>query len=296
MDATDILRKSVLDYFRYTEKLQHNAVHRFRSEYLRGHEHNGGPSLRRDLNGILEQGHREAYEVIRAYFDRPILTAPLLEDPVGEFDLLTIADEASSGLRRELQDMIIGSVHVQVCRVFRDCLEQSGCRQHLEKLLRGAPDWLRRVEPIFSRFEDTMLHSHRCIVRARFFHMPRGRRLKRLERGVPAAQMKELLVEVFTDYYPAWIYENVYADLTDRLWLALFLDCEDLEEQLGEFFRSCEGVVTGAQVAEQVQVPVQLTSGTRSLYQSIRMCQDIGELVDCGETIREQAASLGVMS
>ncbi len=296
MNATDILRKSVLDYFRYTEKLQRNALQRFRSDYLRGHERNGTPSLRQELNGILEHVHREAHDIIRAYFDRPILASPILEDPVGEFDLLTIADEASVNLRRGLQDMIISSVHVRVSRVFRDFLEQSGCRQHLEKLLRGAPEWLRRIEPILNRFEETMLHSHKCIVRARFFDMPRGRLLKRLERTVPAAQMKEFLVDVFTDFYPSWIYENVYPDLTDRLWLALFLDCEDLDEQLGEFFRSCEGVVTGVEVAEQVQVPAQLTSGTRSLYQSIRMCQDIAELLHSGESLRERTASLGMMS
>ena len=108
-------------------------------------------------------------------------------------------------------------MHARVCKVFRDYLVQSGARPHLDKILRGAPEWLRRLDSLFSRFEDTMLHSHKCIVRARFFHMPRGRQLKRLERSVPLANMKEFLVEVFADFYPAWAYENVYAELIDRL-------------------------------------------------------------------------------
>lgn len=278
LDGTDILRKSVLDYFRYAQKLQHSALQRFGSEYLRGHEHNGAASLRQDLNVVLEQAHQDARGAIRSYFDRPILAAPLLDDPVGHFDLLSIADQAAATLRRELQDSIIGSVHGRVCKVFRDHLAQSGARQHLEEILRAAPEWLRRLDSLFTRFEDTMLHSHKCIVRARFFHMPRGRQLRRLGRSVPLAQMKEFLVEVFTDFYPSWIYENVYAELIDRLWLALYLDCEDLDEELGEFFRSGEGVVTRVQVAEQVQVPAQITSGTRSRYQSIRMCQEIATL------------------
>jgi len=278
LDATDILRKSVLDYFRYAEKVQRSALQRFGSEYLRGHEYDGRSSLRHDLNGVLERVHRDAHDAIRAYFDRPILESPLLEDPVGQFDMLTIGDEAAANLRRELQDSIIRSVHARVCKVFRDYLAESGARQHLEKILRGVPEWLRRLDALFSRFEDTMLHSHKCIVRARFFHMPRGRQLKRLERSVALAQMKEFLVEVFSDFYPAWIYENVYAELIDRLWLALFLDCEDLEAELTEFFRSGEGVVTRVQIAEQVQVPPQVTTGTRSRYQSIRMCQEIAAL------------------
>src|SRR4029453_13955932 len=133
------------------------------SEYLRGHEYDGRSSLRHDLNGVLERVHRDAHDAIPASFDPPLPRAPPpLEAPGGQFDMLTIGDGAPPSLRRDLQDSIIRSVHARVCKVFRDYLAEAGARQHLEKILRGVPEWLRRLDALFSRFEDTMLHSHKC--------------------------------------------------------------------------------------------------------------------------------------
>jgi hypothetical protein len=293
-DLTDILRKTVLDYFRHVEQLQHNAIYRFRYNYLRGHEDHGPSGLRQDLNGILDEVHRESERVIREYFDQPILSTPLLEDPVTDFDLLTIADEAVRNLRRKLQDLTIKSIHQRVCQVFNSYLEQCDFKQNLQNVFRGAPECVRRVDSILSRFETTMLHSHKGIVRTGFFHLPRGRQLKRLERSVPLSHMKETLVEIFTDFYPSWIFENIYGEVIERLWLSLFLDSEDLETEMAGFFRASESVITGVQIAEQAIVPPQLTDGSRDLYQSVRMCQQIEQLLQKSDALRDSATKLGV--
>src|SRR5690606_19064947 len=123
--------------------------------YLRGQD--GGAVLRQDLSAILESAHRRFGDLIRAYFDRPLLAAPVVDDPVSDFDLLTIADDASRALRRELQDLIIRSIHERIREVFRTHLADVGLREHLRNLFRGAPDRVRQLEGLLDRFEDTML-------------------------------------------------------------------------------------------------------------------------------------------
>lgn len=294
MDATDILRKTVLEYLRYVEKLQRNAIYRFRFDYLRGHETDGTATLKNDLRAVLEDVHGRTEDIIRSYFDRPILATPLLEDLVSDFDLLTIADKAARNVRRELQELIIKTIHERICGVFQSYLEQSEFKRHLQNVLGGAPECIRQVEGILARFEDTMLHSQKCIVRTGFFHMPRGRQLKRLERSVPLSKMKDTLIGTFADFYPAWIYENIYGELIDRLWLSLFLDSEELEQELVDFFHSSESVVTGVHIAEQVEIPEKFADGTRGLYRAVRMCRRIEQLIQRQESLHEKAASIGV--
>ena len=77
------------------------------------------------------------------------------------------------------------------------------------------------LQGFLAKFDETMLHSLKVIARNGFFYMPRGRSLKRLERTIALPQMKNLLVEVFYDFYPSWIYENIYTEIIDRLWLSL---------------------------------------------------------------------------
>ncbi|MFQ5654218.1 MAG: dynamin family protein [Planctomycetota bacterium] len=296
LDPSDILRKTVLDSFRHAQDLQRRALYRFRFDYLRGHEENGVPILGEDLKRILEDSHDEVQDVIRDYFDRPILSAPLREDPVSEFDLQIIADDASRQLRRDLQDLIIGAIHRRVRSVFDGLLEQCEFPTRMQSILRGAPDSLGRLQGIIERFDDTMLHSLKCIVRNGLFHMPRGRELKRLERSVSLARMKELLVDVFVDYYPSWIYENIYAQVMDHLWLSLFLDSEDLEEELAAYFRTTEGVVTGLQVAERAELAPDLVGDTRDLYRTVRMCQEIEQLLEQVDALEGRAPVAGVIS
>ena len=294
MDATDILRRSVLDYFRHVEELQHNAIYRFRYEYLRGNESESGSVLRDDLHRILDAVHRRVQSTVRGYFDRPILTTPLHEDPVGEFDLLIIADEAAGNLRKQLQDVVIRAIHEPIYKVLESYLRQGEFKEHLQNMFRGAPEHVRRQESVLAHFEEIMLHSIKGIVRTGFFHMPRGRDLKRLERNVSLAQMKDLLVEVFSDFYPSWIYENVYGAVIDRLWLSLFLDSEDLEDELSAFFRASESVITGIHVAEQVEIPDSVMENSRDLYQSVRMCREIEKLLQRRSALHSKAADIGV--
>ncbi|MFQ5504057.1 MAG: dynamin family protein [Planctomycetota bacterium] len=295
MDPAEILRKTAAEYYRHVEAIGRDAVNRFRYDYLRGPEDHGLSALRQDLDRIFEHVHLEAGRRILAYFDRRILSSPLLEDPVSDFDLLTVADEASSNLHRELRDLVIESIHERICKAFIDCL--SGCEfeKHLENIFRGKPECLTRVEEILARFKTTMLHSQKCIVRTRFHYMPRGRALKRLERSVPLARMKELLVETFVDFYPSWLYENLYSEVVERLWLSLFLDCEDLEEELTQFFRTNEGILNRAEVLERIKIPARFTDGSHDMYRSIRLCRQIDELMHEREDLNLRATNIGVI-
>lgn len=291
VDPSDLLRKSVLEFFRYTDKLQRNALYRFRFDYLRGNA--SARCLKEDLKQLLERAHLQVRQTIDDYFDQPILSTPLRDDPVGEFDLQKIADEASEKLRRSLQDLVTRIVHDRVQEVFRSYFSAGKFHEHAKNLFRGSADCQRKLDQLLSRFEETMLHSLKCIVRNGFFYMPRGRDLKRLERTVPLTELKDLLVEVFSDFYPNWIYENIYGEVIDRLWLSLFLDCEDLERELASFFEEAEGVITGGSVAEQVQVPTELTKGTRGFYQTLKMCRRLGTLVEKRRELESRAERLG---
>ena len=82
--------------------------------------------------------------------------------------------------------------------------------------------------------------------------------------------------------------------MLDRLWLSLFLDSEDLEEELSGFFRDAESVVTGLQVAEQVEVPQQHMDGSRNLYRTVRMCQQVDDLLATQDNLAQRARSIGV--
>ena len=123
-----------------------------------------------------------------------------------------------------------------------------------------------------------MLHSLKCIVRNGFFYLPRGRSLKRLEQAVPLGELKDRLVTVFTEFYPSWIYENIYAVVLESLWLSLFLDSEDLGEELTQLFKFAEGAITGPTAAESVHVPDSLRTGSADLAQRIELCRRIEDL------------------
>ncbi len=292
LDASDLLRKSVLDYFRHVVKLHKSSLYRFRYEYLRGNKGRG--SLREDLKLMLERIHNEIIEIIRKYFDQPILSAPLRDDPVLEFDLQRIADEASENLRKSLQEHITTTVHGRVMEVFRQHLSVGDLNSHLKNLFAGSSDTLRRLEMILERFEETALHSMKCIIRNGFFYMPRGRELKRLERTVPLADLKDLLVEVFADFYPAWIYENIYGAILENLWLSLFLDSEDLEQEFANHLSSAESVITGHNAAEKVVVPKEITNGSQDQYRTIRMCQELDDLVKRRSELENRLHRIGV--
>lgn len=291
IDPSDLLRKSVLEFFRYTDKLQRNALYRFRFDYLRGNS--GGRCLKEDLKVLLERSHVRVQQTIGDYFDQPILSTPLRDDPVGEFDLQKIADEASEKLRRTLQELVTRTVHDRVQEVFRSYFSAGKFHEHSQNLFRGSAECQRKLDQLLARFEETMLHSLKCIVRNGFFYMPRGRDLKRLERTIPLTDLKDLLVEVFADFYPNWIYEHIFSEVIDRLWLSLFLDCEDLEGELAGFFEEAEGVITGGSVAEQVQVPAELAQGTRGFYQTLKMCRRLGTLAEKRRELERQAERLG---
>ena len=58
--------------------------------------------------------------------------------------------------------------------------------------------------------------------------------------------------------------------------------------------RIIAGVLAGVQIAEQAIIPPQLTDGSRDLYQSVRMCQQIEQLLQKSDALQDTAIRLGV--
>lgn len=252
-DPVDLQRQAVLEAHREQRDRLVGLVQHFRHGYLQAGATGGG--LRKDLHRILDRLHADMQSAIAAHFERPILQAPLREDPVAEFDFQIIADNAADQIRQDLQARVIEAVDGHVRRVFRERVLAGGARRDVEGLLNGAPEQCERLDRLLARFEGTLRHSVQGIVRHGFFHMPRGRELRRLNRRVPAAQLKGLLVSVFCEFYPGWIYENIYTRLLDDLWLHLFLDGEDLERELDEFFVAAEGALGQRHATDRARLP-----------------------------------------
>ena len=78
--------------------------------------------------------------------------------------------------------------------------------------------------------------------------------------------------------------------------LSLFLDSEDVDDDLTEFFRSTEGVITGAQIAEQVEIPERVSDGSRDLYRTVRMCQRLEELLTRRDALVARTTGTGVLA
>lgn len=293
LNPADTLRNALVDYLQFIERSTRNSLYKFRYEYLRGEPREGGPiTLRTDSKKILDRTHREIHRAIAAHFDRPLLSAPLREDPVEPFDLLRIADDASLTLRDELQNLIITNLRERVQEVTQLYMGDCDLQVHIQNLLRGAPEWQRRFDEVIERFEFSVSHSLKCLVRNAFFFMPRGREMKRLQKPVRLVELKDVLVRVFSDFYPAWIFENLYSELLDKLWLFLFLDSEDLERELGEFFHSAQTIVTGSHVADKVEIPDELFDGSRDRYRTVQLCQRISSLSEAVGELEARAKGL----
>jgi hypothetical protein len=275
LDADDVLRRVVLEAFRKTKDLGLRTLRTFRFSYVRGSGDAPGVTLEEDLKGMLEDCHEETEQMIRDFFEEPILTAPLRDDPVSEFDLLTIADEASQRLRRTLQDRIIDRIRNRIGEVLEGALEGSGFLPRLERLLRGVPEARAQLAEQRDRFLRNIEQSLKCIVRNGFFHMPRGRELKRLERSVPLADLRELLTEVFVDYYPSWIYQHIHNRVLEELWLSVFLDAEDFETALARWCQETEASVLGIGATRSADLTDGITAAASELYRSTALCQEI---------------------
>lgn len=284
-DPKELILGAVLEYFHKIEQMARGALYGFRYDYLQGSE-NGHATLARDLKAVLERAHGEIQRRIAGYFNQPIQTAPPREDPVRDFDLRRIADDASSQLRLEFQEIITGAVVDCIRQRFYDFLNRFKFRDHLKNLLNGSSEWLDRVDRLLERFEFTIRHSVLCKIRGRFYAMPGGRDLKRLEQSIRIAGMKELLTKVFAEFYPNWIFQNVYSEIQNGLWLSFFLDAEELERELRKIFDGVQGVITTSQALEKVKVPEEFTDGFGDLYEVSGLCKQIDNLVREKEALR----------
>ncbi len=278
MDRGEMRVSAVLGYFTEIERMARHAIYRFRYEYLRESD-DAASDMTRDLRSVLERAHRDLHERIVAYFNRPIRTSPPREDPVSEFDLRRIGDDASHELRREFQELIVSAVVDRVRARFHERLAESGFREHFDNLLGGSPEWVARLDGTLERFELRLHHSMLSKVRERFHRMPGGRRLKRLERSVPLAEMKSHLIRIFSEFYPDWIYQNVSTRIQENLWLAFFLDAEELEHELDRLFDDCQGALTTPAVVERARIPEELEGALGELHEVARVCREI-DVVD----------------
>lgn len=279
IDEKELLARTVLDYFKTVRQQGRSAVYGFRYDYLRGHQQNGSASLGQDLKQVLERVHHEIQRRIVSYFNQPIQTAPPREDPVSDFDLRRIGDDASNQLRREFQEIITSAVVDCVRQRFYEYLNRGKFKEHVQDLFRGTPEWIGRFDEILERFEFMLRHSLICKIRSKFYSMPGGRDLKRLEQSASIADMKTLLVKVFTEFYPNWIFQNVYSEIQNGLWLSFFLDAEELEQELRRFFDSCQGVLTTPSLLDRVKIPREFSEGFGELYEVAGVCRQIEELM-----------------
>ncbi|MBI4583548.1 MAG: dynamin family protein [Planctomycetes bacterium] len=290
-DPRELLMRAAFDYFHKIEQLARRSIYGFRYEYLHGSE-DGHAILSRDLKGALERAHGEIQRRIISYFNQPVQTAPPREDPVRDFDLRRIADDASNLLRLEFQEIIASTVVDCVRQRFYECLNRYKLREHLKNLLNGSPEWVERIDRMLERFELMLRHSVLCKIRNRFYSMPGGRDLKRLEQTIRIVVMKELLVKVFSDFYPNWIFQNIYSEIQDGLWLSFFLDAEELETELRKFFDSIQGVVTTSQVLDKVKIPEELAEGFGDLYEISGLCKQIEGLIREMDSLRARNSRL----
>ncbi len=285
IDPADMQRQAVLEAHRELRDRLIAGVQVFRHGYLQADS--TGAGLRRDLHRILDRTHGDVQRAIAGHFDRPILQAPLREDPVAEFDFLLIADRAADQLRRQVQDHVIEAVDAHVRKQLRErAFAGGGIRADLVGLCEGLPEQRERFDALVERFEATLRHSTQGIVRHGFFRMPRGRELRRLERRVPASQVKDLLVSVFREFYPGWIYENIYTRLLDELWLHLFLDAEEFERDLARYFDAAESALSNHNAAQRARLPqlesaggaVQARSRWAELRGTVELCRRIDRI------------------
>jgi hypothetical protein len=277
LDEKELLTRAVLEYFQRIDTLGRNAVYGFRYEYLRGSQ-NGSATLAKDLKAVLERVHQDIQRRIVSYFNQPIHTAPPREDPVSEFDLRRIGDDASNQLRREFQEHLTSAVVDCVRQRFYDHLNRVKFLQHVRDLFHGTPEWIERLDGLLERFEFMLRHSLLCKVRTQFYTMPGGRDLTRLQQTARIADMKRILVKVFSEFYPNWIYQNVYGEIQNGLWLSFFLDAEELELELRSFFEKSQGVLTTSGLLDNVRMPEELTDGFGDLYEVAGICREIEQL------------------
>ena len=134
-DQRELLLRSVLDYLRQIERTTRSVLYAFRYDYLRG-SGSSSTTLSRDIDGLLERVHQEIERAIGAYFNQPIATAPPREDPVQEFDLRRIADDASNQLRRQFQEIVTSTVLDCVRQRVYEHLNRCKIRDHVKNLFR----------------------------------------------------------------------------------------------------------------------------------------------------------------
>ena len=171
---------------------------------------------------------------------------------------------------------------------FFEYLNRCMLREHIKNLFQGHPEASQRLEDILERFEFMLRHSVLCKVRHKFYSMPGGKDLKRLEQNVHLAELKGLLVKVFTEFYPDWVFHNVYGEIRDGLWLSFFLDTEELEIELKTFFDSYQGHITGREVLEKIKFPDDLGVGSTELFEAAGVCREMEDLIQEKDSFRSR--------
>jgi hypothetical protein len=294
-DERELLLRAALDFFRTIEQAAKSALYSFRYDYLRG-SGNSSATLAQDLKRVLERTHQQIEAATASYFNQPIPTAPPREDPVREFDLRRIADDASNQLRRDFQEIVTSAVLDCVRQRLFEHLNRSKFRENIKNLFQGSPEWIDRLDRVLERFDFMLRHSILCKVRGRFFSMPRGRDLKRLERSVGLSELKSVLIKVFSEFYPTWIYQNIYSEIQDGLWLSFFLDSEELEVELKKFFDGCQGLVTSSEVLEKIKIPGDSENGVCEMKELAGVCREIEALLEEKESMKARHNRLSLVS
>lgn len=291
MDQRELQLQSALSYFDAIEEMAGQVLYSFRQEYLRGNG-NGAPGLSDDVDRVLETLHQQIQSRIVKIFNQPLPTPAPRQEPVGGFDLRRIADDASIQLRREFQDIIVSAVIDCVRRRLHDHINRVGFRDHVGNLFRGSPKWPERLDQMLDRFEFMLRHSLLCKIRVQFYRMPGGRDLRRLDRHISSLEVKDVLIQVFSEFYPDWIYQHIYGAIQDELWLYFYLDTEEFEAELQQFFESSRAAVTTAEVLDEMSIPEEFGNGIGNLREVSAVCREIERLIAERDALRPRVLEL----
>lgn len=267
---------AIRDYYAGIQQGTQRALSRFQDDLLAEPSRPG--SFARDLETALKHAHRRIHQLIQRHFDSTPDDLTSREDPVSEFEVLRRAEDASRTLRGSFLDVLAEEVTSVVEARLAGHLETEEIRTHLENLFHDHPQPLAAFEKRLVEFGRLAEHTLRCCVRARFQAMPSGRDLRRLTRPVPRARLVVTLTGVFGEFYPDWIFQNIYGVLREELAPELQLEIETLGRALGETFHELHARITSGELLETARLPEDPGGPSSDLYEVHGLCRTIDEL------------------
>ncbi len=288
MNPEELRSIAIKDYYSQIQKYALHSIYRFQNEYLRGAIQKES-AFYQDLKDSLKKTHQEIYRKIVSHFNQPLEGKAPTEDPVSEFDLLRIAEDSSQKLKTEFLNLITTQVVARVKGKLKTLLESNNLQDHLDNIFHSSPSLLEEFDGVFKKFELLIDHSIRCIIRKPFYSMPGGKDLRRLKRNLSISELKPQLIQVFSEFYPDWIFQNIYSELQEQLALSFYLDSENLQSDLKDCFNRNVHAFTQVELMKNVRLPEDFTDSKSELFEIVGICKSIEGLEEEQLKLRHRA-------